>query len=1055
MKTFGSGQLAPHRRYVGPVHLAVDFNTEAGYGAGDGFLGPVTFQRAEREVPGLLSTNLNNGPAYQDDFYPVDSSEPGMNQLLDSYSWVGASPGTLSLTLEDLTVGLEYTIQLFGIADSRDCCGDRTYQPDNGTGEFITDPTFHLKRSDHISIIGTFVADANTQTVQLRSLDNDPIHAEPGLAGLAVWRSGDAYEPNDSFNEAYELTGVEGALSLLDGRGVSSDFDRDTYSFVDIGPDEQVLFEFIPVNQEASSKISLLDGNGFLNHFYEVVGSKKFVHLSGAETAIVVSSASEYDLKWSVVPKGTVTWEEAVTVSEASDILAPSGAQLHLAADFNSAAGFNAEDSVINGVPFQAVSQSVSGLLATDLNSGPVPAEVFFPGTTDDPDLDALLRSTSWKTEAPGVSTIELQGLNPGGIYQVQLIMADQRPCCADRQYETDNGFGAFGGSLIQRGLAHSVVGSFVASGEVQTIQLRSAGGDAINADPMLSGLVVWRLNDNYGSNYIRELATDLRGYPGVPLSRINGLAKAEAEIFDWYQIELQDPYDALDINIEGIQQGLVLIYDSENEQRLVQFLENGRILLPASEEESFLIAIYNLGEDSRYDLTWNGIHQNHVNWRTPITLDEASDLENDGILHLAADFNTAGGFGPGDQTINGIPFERMDLSHPKLSTGFDAGPDFNPGFLTSPPTDDVDLDALLQSHSWKWGAPGNTNITLRELQPGARYRVSLIVVADDRDCCRDRQYQVDDGYGSWHDVPVRRGSHQVITGEFTAVAELQDIGIRSLDNEAVNNDPGLSGIVVHQIQDAYFDNRQLDGAYDLSSFEGRWLSEIAGLGQFGLSTENDHFLINVEPGFENVRFDWMGPINDIQVSIDRQTVRPQATNTEFSILVTSPGEQIVRVSNRFAHTEGFDLRWSSSVPDADMDHLSDTYERSHLGAGVLEDFLPNDNLDGDEFPNWAEFVLNLDPNKRNADIGARGYIDSGYFYLEFFRRRDAMALGYTAIVEEIPDLDVAEARAAEFVSAVNQGDGTDLVTYRCAQPVAQNVKNYLRVKVGQPDPGP
>ena len=111
----------------------------------------------------------------------------------------------------------------------------------------------------------------------------------------------------------------------------------------------------------------------------------------------------------------------------------------------------------------------------------------YYDPTTGDTNLDAVLDSHSYLAGAnpAGRARIDLTGLTPGTPYLVQFIgVADIRTCCADRLQTVDDGFGNSSGPL-QRGLANSVTGTFIADATTQSLFVSGSN------DPGLSGLVL------------------------------------------------------------------------------------------------------------------------------------------------------------------------------------------------------------------------------------------------------------------------------------------------------------------------------------------------------------------------------------------------------------------------------------------------------------------------------------------------------------------------------------------------------------------------------------
>jgi hypothetical protein len=170
------------------VHAALDFNTVAGAGTagGDNMINGIPFTQVTLQSPGVVSTTFANSASYNATYHPGGTGDQDLDDLLDSHAYSAGNPGTTSITAEGLAVGGVYRVQLINVADSRACCATRTYEPDNGAGSFTTGVT--MQRSLFQSTIGSFTANAATQTIQLRSLNAAAGNNDPGLSGLVVLR---------------------------------------------------------------------------------------------------------------------------------------------------------------------------------------------------------------------------------------------------------------------------------------------------------------------------------------------------------------------------------------------------------------------------------------------------------------------------------------------------------------------------------------------------------------------------------------------------------------------------------------------------------------------------------------------------------------------------------------------------------------------------------------------------------------------------------------------------------------------------------------------------
>jgi hypothetical protein len=173
---------------AGNVHFAADFNTAAGFGPAGGVVNGIQFtQVGAAGIPGRLTHGFasgpNNGAAAYAAIAPV-GMDPDLVELLDSHSWAAGNPATATVTLEGLTVGKLYQIQVLGAVDTRTCCSIRVYEPDDGAGNFTTGAS--IQRGLIQSILGKFTANATTQAFQWRSSGDAAGNNDPAMSGLVV-----------------------------------------------------------------------------------------------------------------------------------------------------------------------------------------------------------------------------------------------------------------------------------------------------------------------------------------------------------------------------------------------------------------------------------------------------------------------------------------------------------------------------------------------------------------------------------------------------------------------------------------------------------------------------------------------------------------------------------------------------------------------------------------------------------------------------------------------------------------------------------------------------
>ena len=165
--------------------FAADFNTAAGFGGGDDMVNGIPLTRVDQNLAGLLTTDFpfaTDSPSYNTDYFPGNTGDPDLDALLDSHSWKAGGGGTVgNVSLQGLTPGTDYQVQLINAADARGCCSSRTYEPDDGQGNFNTG--LQLRRGDFESVIGTFTAGAPTQDIKLGIVSG----SDPGMSGLVLF----------------------------------------------------------------------------------------------------------------------------------------------------------------------------------------------------------------------------------------------------------------------------------------------------------------------------------------------------------------------------------------------------------------------------------------------------------------------------------------------------------------------------------------------------------------------------------------------------------------------------------------------------------------------------------------------------------------------------------------------------------------------------------------------------------------------------------------------------------------------------------------------------
>jgi hypothetical protein len=97
------------------------------------------------------------------------AADAGWASILTSFEWQGGSNVTSPSFLSGLTVGHTYQVQFF--AARSDCCGNRTATFGDGAGN-LSAAVLH---DSYTSIVGSFVADASSQTIQFIDSTANPI----------------------------------------------------------------------------------------------------------------------------------------------------------------------------------------------------------------------------------------------------------------------------------------------------------------------------------------------------------------------------------------------------------------------------------------------------------------------------------------------------------------------------------------------------------------------------------------------------------------------------------------------------------------------------------------------------------------------------------------------------------------------------------------------------------------------------------------------------------------------------------------------------------------
>ena len=241
----------------------------------------------------------------------------------------------------------------------------------------------------------------------------------------------------------------------------------------------------------------------------------------------------------------------------------------------------------------------------------------------------------------------------------------------------------------------------------------------------------------------------------------------------------------------------------------------------------------------------------------------------------------------------------------------------------------------------------------------------------------------------------------------------------------------------INTLEDAYEENDTFFEAYDLSSQQLVPLSAQLGL---GVSLDQDWFKIDV-------------PSDNLSVVID-----PSLVEVPYTVyLYDSDG----RLRDSFGPGDqffyGVDAGGDTVYLRVDGGFRGATYDLSWdvvpIGTNGPGGILASEaNPDGDRFPDWAEYTLDLDPDVFSSDV-IRQFRADGYSHVQFRQRQEAIDAEFKVIVKESPNLAFSDSEAVH-VSTVTSPDDPDvvIVTYRCSQPLSIMRKCFFMLEIQKPD---
>ncbi len=138
---------------------------------------------------------------------------------------------------------------------------------------------------------------------------------------------------------------------------------------------------------------------------------------------------------------------------------------------------------------------------------------------------------------------------------------------------------------------------------------------------------------------------------------------------------------------------------------------------------------------------------------------------------------------------------------------------------------------------------------------------------------------------------------------------------------------------------DAYEENDYWSTAYDLSSYEDEWLSDIDG---FGIQWDSDYFEIYVSSGESRLQvwLDFTDSEGDLDLQIldsdgDNVASSTSVSDDEYLDITVTPGIYYLRVY--YSNTGNiYDLRWLSSVSDTTTTTTTTTFTPSPIPLPLL-----------------------------------------------------------------------------------------------------------------------
>ncbi|MGJ8654061.1 MAG: hypothetical protein ACSHX8_12375 [Opitutaceae bacterium] len=262
---------------------------------------------------------------------------------------------------------------------------------------------------------------------------------------------------------------------------------------------------------------------------------------------------------------------------------------------------------------------------------------------------------------------------------------------------------------------------------------------------------------------------------------------------------------------------------------------------------------------------------------------------------------------------------------------------------------------------------------------------------------------------------------------------------------------------VISLVDDEYEPNNNFDDAFVLTPVEAGLLSDIAGL---GVQADSDIYRLAVPADATTLQvfLNFSHAEGDIDIVVydddfDFRVFSVSVTDNEFVQLSVNPAiDSVFYLWVYFANAGNeYDMEWTYSFAptfDSDLDNVGDAWENKHYGrmSAVRSG---DSNLDGDKYPDWAEYALNTNPHNVDTDI-LKQYIDGGYNYVKYFRNTEASEAGYVYTVRESDNLSFSNPTVLPVHQVISHGDYEEVI-YRATHAIEDSDQNFYYLEVDKP----